>query len=76
MGLFCNHALVQARLIIDGMDYGVQPFIVETRDPNTHLLLPGIEAGDIGPKYGYNSKENGYMIFHDVKIPRTNMVPY
>jgi acyl-CoA oxidase len=28
MGLMSDHALVMARLIIEGKDYGVQPFIV------------------------------------------------
>jgi len=36
--------------------------------------LPGIELGDIGPKIGYNSKDNGYIIFKNVRIPRENMV--
>jgi acyl-CoA oxidase len=40
----------------------------------TYELLPGIEAGDIGPKFGYNSKDNGYMIFRGVRIPRDNML--
>jgi len=39
-----------------------------------HTLLPGVEAGDIGPKYGYNSKDNGFMRFNNVKIPRRNML--
>lgn len=30
--------------------------------------------GDIGPKFGYASKDNGYMIFNNVRIPRTNML--
>jgi len=36
-------------------------FIVNIRDEN-HNLLPGVEAGDIGSKLGYNTKDNGYMI--------------
>lgn len=30
--------------------------------------------GDIGPKIGYNSKDNGYMSFSNLSIPRTNLV--
>jgi acyl-CoA oxidase len=30
--------------------------------------------GDIGPKFGYNSKDNGYLLFRNVRIPRTNML--
>lgn len=54
MGLFSNHALVMARLIIEGKDHGVQPFIVQTRDRDTHMPMPGCQMGDIGPKHGYN----------------------
>ena len=36
--------------------------------------MPGVEAGDIGPKLGYASKDNGYLIFTNVRIPRRNMV--
>jgi acyl-CoA oxidase len=37
-------------------------------------LLPGIEAGDIGPKMGYVARDNGYMIIRKVKLPRRNML--
>ena len=30
--------------------------------------------GDIGPKFGYNSKDNGFMFFRNFRIPRTNML--
>jgi acyl-CoA oxidase len=30
--------------------------------------------GDIGPKFGYNSKDNGYMILKNVRIPRENLL--
>lgn len=47
LGRLANHALVFARLIIpddDGEtnDYGVVPFIVQTRDRETHKYMPGI----------------------------------
>ncbi len=32
--------------------------------------LPGIEIGDIGPKLGYNSVDNGYAKFNKVKRER------
>jgi acyl-CoA oxidase len=34
----------------------------------------GIKVGDIGPKLGYNSKDNGWLMFNEVRIPRTNML--
>ena len=30
--------------------------------------------GDIGPKFGYNSKNNGYLSFNRMRIPRTNIM--
>ena len=61
-------------LIIDGKDYGVQPFLTQTRDVDTWKLRPGVKAGDLGPKIGYNSKDNGWCSFDQVRIPRTNML--
>ena len=44
------------------------------RDMETHRPLPGIELGDIGPKFGFTGKDNGYALFKNVRIPRTNML--
>ena len=76
LGLTSNHAVVMARMIINGKDYGPQPFMVQIRDRETHLPMPGIELGDIGSKIGYESKDNGYMILNHYRIPRTNLVRY
>jgi len=37
----------------------------------THEPLPGIEVGDIGTKLGYNSIDNGYLMFNKVKVQRS-----
>jgi acyl-CoA oxidase len=74
MSRLSGYAVVFAKLIIDGKAYGVHAFMVQTRNPQTWDLLTGVEAGDIGPKFGYNSKDNGYMLFKNVRIPRTNML--
>lgn len=36
--------------------------------------MPGVQAGDLGSKAGYYSKENGYLILKNVRIPRENML--
>ena len=74
MSKFSNHAIVYAKLILDGVPYGVNAFLVQTRDLVTYEPMPGIEMGDIGPKFGYQSKDNGYMLFKNIRIPRTNML--
>ena len=56
--LLATHAVVYARLLIDGKDYGVHEFMVQLRD-ETHKPMPGVEVGDIGPKLGYNLVDNG-----------------
>ncbi|CAG8766230.1 3260_t:CDS:10, partial [Racocetra persica] len=61
-----THGIVFARLIIDKKDYGIHSFIVQLRGER-HEPMPGIEIGDIGPKYGYNYNDN-------VRIPRENML--
>lgn len=37
-------------------------------------MLPGIEAGDIGPKFGFHGKDNGYALFKNIRIPREDML--
>ncbi|CAB4445582.1 unnamed protein product [Rhizophagus irregularis] len=57
-----THAVIFARLIIDGKDYGVHSFVVQLRGEN-HKPLPGIDVGDIGPKFGFNNIDNGFLRF-------------
>lgn len=35
--------------------------------------MPGVSCGDMGPKMGYHSKNNGWCTFDNVRIPRENM---
>ena len=63
-----------ARLLVGAHDHGVHPFIVQLRSLEDHTLLPGVEAGDIGPKLGYNETDNGYCSFFHVRIPHSHML--
>lgn len=36
--------------------------------------MPGVDCGDLGPKIGYNSKDNGWCVFDKVRIPRQDML--
>ncbi|OIV94075.1 hypothetical protein TanjilG_05455 [Lupinus angustifolius] len=77
LGKVSTHAIVYARLIIDGQDYGVNGFIVQLRSLDDHLPLPGITVGDIGMKFGngaYNTMDNGVLRFDNVRIPRDQML--
>ena len=39
-----------------------------------HKPLKGITVGDIGPKFGSNANDNGYLKFSHVRIPRDQML--
>jgi acyl-CoA oxidase len=74
LGRTANHAVVMAQLFIAGKNYGPHPFIVQIRDLETHQPLENIYVGDIGPKFGYNTMDNGFLLFNNVKIPHINML--
>ena len=42
VGKSSNFAVVPARLIVDKKDHGIQMFIVQLRDRQTHQPLPGM----------------------------------
>ncbi|ANB15717.1 acyl-CoA oxidase [Sugiyamaella lignohabitans] len=69
-----THALVFARLIVDGKDYGVKNFVVPLRNVHDHSLKQGIALGDIGKKMGRDGVDNGWIQFSNVRIPRTFML--
>ena len=70
LGTHCTHSIVFARMIVEDNDYGVLPFIVQLRDTDSFMPLKGIDLGDMGPKFGYPSKNNGWLSFDNVRIPR------
>ncbi|EFN54271.1 hypothetical protein CHLNCDRAFT_36152 [Chlorella variabilis] len=74
LGKTATHVILMARLFAQGRDYGPHAFVVQIRDMATHLPLPGITVGDIGPKMGFNSVDNGYLAFDHVRIPRDAML--
>lgn len=74
LGHSSNYAIVMAQLYSKGQCHGVQPFIVQLRDEETHMPMPGIEIGEIGAKLGFNSVNNGFLGFKNVRIPRENML--
>jgi len=69
-----THAIVMARLFIRGKDFGPHAFVAQIRDLNNHHPLPGITLGDIGPKFGFNTVDNGFMKFDHVRVPHSAML--
>ncbi|KAG0050274.1 hypothetical protein BGZ83_004926 [Gryganskiella cystojenkinii] len=74
LGKAANHAVVMARLITAGKDFGPHAFVVPIRSMEDHTLLPGVMAGDIGPKFGYNTTDNGCMWFDHYRVPRISLL--
>ena len=66
-------ASVFAQLIVDGKNEGVHAILVPLRDTN-HQTLPGITIEDNGYKLGLNGVDNGKIWFHQVEVPRENLL--
>ena len=74
MGVNATHAIVAARLLTKGQDKGIHNFIVQLRSLDNHVAMKGITIGDIGPKFGYEQMDNGFLKFEHVRIPRDNLL--
>ncbi|XP_037043884.1 probable peroxisomal acyl-coenzyme A oxidase 1 [Bradysia coprophila] len=74
LGQTANYAIVFANLYTLGKSYGIHGFLIQLRDEVTHKPLKGITIGEIGAKLGFNSVNNGFLGFDNVRIPLKNMM--
>ena len=74
LGKVANHAIVVAQLLIRNKSYGPHPFMVQVRDLKTHQSLPNVYIGDVGPKFGYNSMDTGFLLFNHFEVPHGHML--
>lgn len=63
-----------AKLVIDGKEHGIHAFLVQLRSLENHRVMPGIELGDIGKKFGFESHDNAFVKFNKMRIPRLHML--
>lgn len=66
--------MLAAKLIVKGEDLGPHTFFIQIRDIVTREPLDGIDVGDIGPKFGINGNDNGYLRFDHVRVPKDAMM--
>ncbi|XP_053618358.1 probable peroxisomal acyl-coenzyme A oxidase 1 isoform X2 [Plodia interpunctella] len=74
LGHTANFCLVVAQLYTKGECHGIHTFMVQIRELDTHMPLPGIKVGDIGVKLGLNAVNNGFLGLDNVRIPRNQML--
>ncbi|CAK1601685.1 unnamed protein product [Parnassius mnemosyne] len=74
LGHSANYCIVVAQLYTKGVCHGIHSFIVQVRDEDTHMPLPGMKVGEIGVKLGLNAVNNGFLGFDNVRIPRSHLL--
>lgn len=62
-----------AQTIVKGKNEGINAFLVPIRDSNL-ISYPNVEIHDMGYKMGLNGIDNAALKFHNVKIPRENLM--
>jgi acyl-CoA oxidase len=66
-------AAVYAQLVTRGENHGVHCFLVPIRDKDGNTM-EGVEIGDDRHKGGLGGVDNGRLAFHQVRIPRENLL--
>ncbi|KAL4217914.1 Peroxisomal acyl-coenzyme A oxidase 1 [Mactra antiquata] len=74
LGKSANYVVLMAQLYTKEKCHGLHSFVVQIRSMDDHKPMPGVTVGDIGNKLGYNSNDNGFLIFDHVRIPRDAML--
>ena len=74
LGIFGTHIVTQAKLSVKGESHGLQTFVVQIRDMKTLKDFDGVVAGDLGPKLGFRSIDNGYLQFENFEAPLDSLL--
>ncbi|KAL6839414.1 hypothetical protein ACP4OV_030684 [Aristida adscensionis] len=68
-----THTIVFSQLHINGRNEGVHAFVAQIRDEDGNML-PNIHIADCGHKIGLNGVDNGRIWFHNIRVPRENLL--
>ena len=78
LGFTASHAVIMAQLVLDdGTRRGVHPFLVRIREPDGDggwRLVADVRAGEIGPKFGLSTVDNGWARFSGLRAPRAALL--
>lgn len=75
LGKTASIVLLFANLVTsDGECQGLHGFLVPVRDPQTLKPYERITVGDIGEKIGLHGIDNGFIMFHNYRIPKENFL--
>lgn len=68
-----NLAVVFAQTIVQGKNEGINAYLVPIRDQKLNKC-ENVEINEMGMKLGLNGVDNAALKFHNVRIPRENML--
>eukprot|EP00976_Prorocentrum_cordatum_P041530 842655-Prorocentrum_minimum.AAC.1 len=71
-GLVADKAVVVADLRVGGKSYGPHAFFIDFR--RNGEVVPGIMLGDMGKKTVGNDLDNAWIMFNNVKVPKSTLL--
>ncbi|GMK57862.1 hypothetical protein CspeluHIS016_0406960 [Cutaneotrichosporon spelunceum] len=71
--IHARYCIVFAQLSVNGKQEGVHAILVPVRDKNLNVL-PNVTIRDMGRKQGLDGVDNALLAFHNVRVPRVNLL--
>ena len=71
--IHANHAVVFAQLYVNNINEGVHAILVPIRKENGSVC-EGVDIQDMGKKMECNGVDNGKLVFHNVRVPKRNLL--
>ena len=71
--IHANHAVVFAQLYVNNINEGVHAILVPIRNEDGSVC-EGVDIQDMGKKMECNGVDNGKLVFHNVRVPKRNLL--